>query len=155
MSRNYKRTDTQGRTHRQEVTNRDVNATQRAMLAVQLRTQKLTYEQIALQAGYANAGTCRKAIMREMQRVAVENVDTLRREELAILDKMHSEIWSLFINPANKGRLFAADRIIAISERRSKLMGLDVRPDEQLTAQNYTKRVILTHQTGGQDAASN
>ena len=70
--------------------NRDVNAAQRAALAVKLRTSKLTYDQIARQCGYSDRASARKAIMRELERVVVTNVDELRREELATLDVLVS-----------------------------------------------------------------
>ena len=123
----------------QEVTNRDVNAAKRAVLAVQLRAQMLTYEEIAKRAGFANAGTCRKAIMRELDRTIVKNVNELRTQELSMLNQMHSECWELFIDKKNKGRLFAADHILAISERRARLMGLDTPVD---VAQNNNLVVI-------------
>ena len=128
----------------QEVKNRDVNAATRASLAVTLRTSGMGYENIALQAGYASAGAAHNAIQRELKRTLVANVEELRREEQVILSKMHSEVWELAMNKDYKGRLFAFDRLISIRERFSKLMNLDIRPEEQLTQQNYTKRIILT-----------
>lgn len=109
--------------------NRDVNSAQRAALAVKLRAQKLTFEEIAKRTGYSNASACRKAIMRELQRVVVENVDQLRREELLALDQLQAECWDLFFDKENRGRLFAAEKILLIMERRAKLAGLDARPD--------------------------
>lgn len=119
---------------KQEVINRDVNAAQRAAQAVQLRASKITYEKIAVQCGYANAGACRKAIMRELDRTVVKNVDTLRSEELKTLDVLQEGCMKLFLNEKNKGRLFAADRVLAIMERRAKLMGLDVVASNNIAA---------------------
>jgi hypothetical protein len=108
---------------------RDVNAAQRATLALQLRTQGQTYEQIAQTCGYASRGACHDAIQRELSRVVVENVDELRREQLVALDRLQDMCWGLAKDPENKGRLFAVDRILQILERRAKLMGLDAKPD--------------------------
>lgn len=130
---------------KQGVINRDVNAVARASQAVSLRAQKLTFEEIAHRCGYKSPGACRNAIQRELQRTIVKNVEELRTEELAMLDLLHKEVWELAIDKKNKGRLLAIDRILSISERRCKLMGLDIKPDEQLTQQNYTKQIILTH----------
>ena len=132
----------------QRVTNpptRDANAAQRVALAVKLRTSKMTYDAIAKQCGYSNASACRKAVQRELDRVVVTNVDTLRREELMMLDSLQVECMKLALDKENKGRLFAIDRILSISERRCKLMGLDKRPDEEIAEQHYTKRIVLTH----------
>jgi hypothetical protein len=126
------------------IINRDVNAAERAQHAVRLRAQRLTFDEIAHKAGYASPGAARNAIQRELQRTMTTNVDELRREELDMLNRLHASIWPMAVlevasfdsatkEPTavdEKGKkkqpnLFAVDRIVAISERRSKLMGLD------------------------------
>jgi len=110
---------------KQGVQKRDANAAMRAAMAVRLRTQKLTYDEIAKSCGYGSPGSCYKAVQRELSRVVVESVDELRREELSTLDLMQAECMKLFLDEGNRGRLFAADRVLSIMERRAKLMGLD------------------------------
>lgn len=112
-----------------KTTTRDVNAAQRAALAIKLRASKLTYEKIAQQAGYADRQTAHKAVQRELQRTVVSNVEELRREESVTLDIMQTECMKMFLDKENKGRLFAADRLLAIMERRARLFGLDAKPD--------------------------
>lgn len=133
----------------QRVTNpptRDPNAAQRVALAVKLRATRMTYEAIAHQCGFSNASACRKAVMRELDRVVVKNVEELRTEEMDSLDRLESECWKIFYDKDRaKGQLFAADRILQIKAQRAKLMGLDARPDEEVSGQNYTKRIVLTH----------
>ena len=136
MSVNHRSMDTQG------VPNRDVNAAQRAATAVSLRARKLTFEQIASMCGYGSASSCRKAILREMNRVVISNVDDLRREELLILDRLHQECWEMALDKKNKGRLWAIDRLIQLSERRSKLMGLDQTPDMALMTSMVVVREV-------------
>lgn len=120
---------------------RDINAANRAVLALQLRAQKLTYDEIAQRAGYNDRAAAHKAVQREMSRVVVENVESLRREELLTLDIMQTECMQLFMDQDNKGRLFAADRILQILERRAKLMNLDKRPEDVLTAQVIVREI--------------
>jgi hypothetical protein len=74
--------------------------------------------------------------MRELERVVVENVEELRREELHSLDVLESECWER-MHDANyaSAKLFAVDRIVNIKERRAKLMGLDI-PTGSNVAQN-------------------
>lgn len=110
-------------------TTRDVNAAQRAALAIKLRASKMSYEQVAQQAGYSDRSAAHKAVQRELQRAVVSNVDELRREESVTLDLMQTECMKLFLDKENKGRLFAADRILVIMERRARLFGLDAKPD--------------------------
>lgn len=114
---------------------RDVNAAQRVAMALQLRASKVTYEKIAAQCGYASPGACRKAVLRELDRTIVKNVEQLRSEELNTLDLLQSGCMTLFLDEENKGRLFAADRVLAIMERRAKLLGLDI-PVETAIAMN-------------------
>lgn len=135
-------------------TARDVNAAQRAMMALQLRAKKLTYDEIAQQCGYNDRAAAHKAVQRELSRVVVENVEELRREEMMMLDRLQVECWKRMEDGEyGRAKLFAVDRLLAISERRAKLMGLDMRPEEQLMQQNYTKRIILAP-GGGNDTSS-
>jgi hypothetical protein len=130
------------KTNKQEVINRDANATNRAALAVRLRAQRLTFDEIAQRAGYASPGAARNAIQRELQRTISESTDELRREELDMLNRLHAAVWPLAVpedmqdlqvhddddeetKKKKRSHLFAVDRVIAISDRRSKLMGLD------------------------------
>ncbi len=109
---------------------RDVNAAQRVAMAIKLRTQKVKYDDIARMCGYGSPGAAHKAVMREMERTVVTNVEELRREELESLERLEFECWKRMQDKAyEKSMLFAVDRIVAIKERRAKLMGLDVRPD--------------------------
>jgi hypothetical protein len=110
--------------------NRDVNAVARVSMAVTLRAQKLTYDEIAKKTGFAGAGSCRKAVMRELERCVSEDVAELRREELASLEVLEALCWKRALSKDyEKSQMFAVDRIVAIKERRARLMGLDVKPD--------------------------
>lgn len=113
---------------------RDVNAGQRVVQALALRAKKLTYEEIAAQCGFADRASCYRAIQRELERRVVTNVDHLRRQEADMLDQLHQVCWDMAMDKANKGRLFAVDRVLAISERRAKLLGLDIPAKDAATA---------------------
>lgn len=132
-----------------KTTTRDVNAAQRAVMALKLRAEKLSYDQIAQQCGYADRATAHKAVQRELQRVVVANVEELRQEETATLDVMQSECMKLFLDKENKGRLFAADRILAIMERRAKLLGLDLKPEQAIAAAQVVIREVPGGYFGG------
>jgi hypothetical protein len=141
MSLNYpaRKSATKQRVQSDPIT-RDVNASRRAILAVQLRSQKVKYDEIAKACGYGSAGAAHKAVMRELQRTISTNVEELRREELDSLERLELECWKrLHDKEYSKAMLFAVDRIVAIKERRAKLMGLDVPVD---MAQNNNLVVI-------------
>lgn len=147
----------------QRIPNRDINAAQRAVHALALRAQKLTYEEIASRTGYSSASACRKAVMREMDRCVVKNVEALRSEELFILDSLHAAVWrSAFPETTEKPdddtdeeeavskkkkvklNLFAIDRLLAISEARRRLMGLDIPADIAANANVVVVREVPT-----------
>jgi len=115
---------------------RDVNAAQRVQHAIKLRMAKLPYAEIAARCGYGSAGAAHKAIQRELQRISIENVDELRREEMLMLDRLQSICFTLADDEKNKARLFAVDRLLAISDRRSKLMGLNKEKESSEVAAN-------------------
>ncbi len=115
-------------------TPRDVNASIRVIQALELRAKKLTYDQIATQCGYSDRASCYRAVQRELDRRVVSNVDEMRKQEADMLDQLHTVCWELAIDKTNKGRLFAVDRVLAISERRAKLMGLDLKTDDAIAA---------------------
>lgn len=119
---------------------RDANAAQRAALAVKLRAQKVKYDEIARACGYGSPGVAHKAVQRELQRVVVTNVEELRREELDSLERLELECWKrLQDKEYGKGMLFAVDRIIQIKDRRAKLMGLDMKPDDIVGARTIVR----------------
>jgi hypothetical protein len=121
----------------QGVQRRDVNAGRRVQLALKLRAGGLTYEQVAAQAGYDNRGSAYHAVQRELQRNLSEGVEEMRREELHMLNQLHQEMWILAMDRSNTYRTYAVDRVLAISERRCKLMGLDI-PVDQTVNNNFT-----------------
>lgn len=129
----------------ESIKTRDVNTAERVALAMECRRKGMTYEEIAKACSYSHRSDARKAIMRELQNIVCQNVEELRREEGYTLDVMQQECMEIFLDKDNKGRLFAADRILAIMERRAKLFNLDKSPEEEAANQPYTKKIILTH----------
>lgn len=141
----------------QGVVRRDINAAERACMAMELLKQRLSYDEIATRCGYSSRAAAWTAIQREMQRRIVPKIDEYRHQELDILDKIHQEVWQVAFDTANKEgeiktNLWAVDRLLELSKDRRKLLNLDVRPEEELTNQDYTKRIVLTHAIEAQDA---
>jgi hypothetical protein len=133
----------------QGVINRDVNAAVRVTEAIKNRQAGWTYERIAAQCGYANPGAARNAIQNELDRVIVQEVEEWRNDHISRLEKLHEEVWELATNKANKGRLFAIDRLLAIAEREAKLLGLDAKPDEASVPQIIIEEVPMGYLSGG------
>lgn len=128
----------------------DINAAEKAKLALSLRKQGYQLDEIAKQCGYADRSGAWRAIKRELDKVPTPNAVELRKVEEMRLDGMLKGIYE----KAEKGDTWAIDRVIAISKRRSEVTGMDMRAEEASTQQNYTKRIILTHTAGEHDASS-
>lgn len=126
----------------------DMNATARAYAALKLRFEKhMTWDEVALNAGYASRGAARNAVKREMDRHITHDIKELRDEELYRLEQLQGRCYKAAMDEGNDAWTWAIDRFAVLSKRKSELMNLDKRPDEEALEQNYTKRIILTHQT--------
>jgi len=99
---------------------RRLEAFERGCQALELRKQGLSYTEIGAQLGLTKTGAY-KSIMRALKRTMQEPADELRQIEGARLDTAQSAIW----DKVKGGDVLAIDRFVRISERRSKLFGLD------------------------------
>jgi hypothetical protein len=98
-----------------------IETLQREKQALELRRARATYTDIATQLGYASASGAYEAVHRAIRRHSQGSVEEYRREELDMLDRLHRGHWA----DAVKGDDKAARVILAIAERRAKLLGLD------------------------------
>ena len=120
-------------------TTRDVNAAFRAKRALALRAQGKSYDDIAVECSYGSRGAAHHAVQRELQRVVVEDVQELRREQMEKLRRLEEECWKVLLNPKDNGRMFQVERIVSILERQARLMGLDTPVDQA----QYMNMVIV------------
>lgn len=137
-------------------TQRDITATHKARLALELRKTGLTLDEIACQCGYSNRSGAFQAIKRELDRIPVEDAVDLRKIELMRLEQLTSIVFPVVVidvvseeddkeeQPVKKTKvnLFAVDRLLAISERRAKLMGLDTPIDSTINANVVVVREV-------------
>lgn len=109
-----------------------LRAAERSKAALELRLRRHTYDEIADRLGYSNKSAARKAVEREIAKVPREGARELLTQELETLDAIQARIIGLVLDerPDSKGvdkgpDLWAIDRLLAIMDRRAKLMGLD------------------------------
>lgn len=95
---------------------------QRDLAAVQLATAGASYEEIAQQLGYADKSGAWKAVRRALDRQEARDVEALRDQELARLDRLQLGVWQ----QATKGEVAAVMAALRIIDRRIRLLGLDL-----------------------------
>ena len=100
--------------------NRALSAARRAR-AVELRTQGLTYEQIAVRLGYANRGTVYRLVSEALKAQTVEAVGEHRSLEVERLDMLQVAVW----RKAMEGDVSSAAAAARIIMARCRLLGLE------------------------------
>lgn len=143
----------------QKVIHPDMNADRRAADAFKLRFEEhKTWDEVAAGAGYASRGAARNAVLRITQRYITHDLKEIRDEELYRINRLQARCYKDGIAEDNAAWGWAVDRFVLLSKRKSELMNLDVKPEEETTQQNYTKRIVLvppTPLTGGESDVSN
>ena len=89
--------------------------------ALELRKEGHSYESISEQLGYSTRSASYKAVMRRLRDMDRPAVSMLRELEVQRLDAMLYAVW----NDVLQGDANAVTTALRISERRSRLLGLD------------------------------
>jgi predicted DNA-binding protein (UPF0251 family) len=105
--------------------------------ALRLRSQGLTYRQIASRLG-VNESTAYRRVQRALEAIPFEEVSEYRQLEQVRLDALQQAIW----DKAMSGDLRAIDRVLAILQRRAKLLGLDAPTRNQVELSDFTAEDI-------------
>ncbi|WP_405372296.1 MULTISPECIES: hypothetical protein [unclassified Microbacterium] len=108
---------------------RRLTAAQRADEALQMRLRRHTYREIAQALGYSSPGNAYRAVEREVAKVPREHAKQLRTQELETLDAVQAKIMALVLDRKTPD-LWAIDRVLAIMDRRARLMGLHERIED-------------------------
>ncbi len=101
---------------------RQLEALERQVQAVKMRTAGMEFHEIADALGYKTPGGAFKAVKTALMKTIREPAEELRTLEVLRLDDMLKELWPHRHKPQY------TDRILRIMERRAKLLGLDM-PD--------------------------
>lgn len=101
---------------------RRLAAARRQLEALELRMSGLTFRAIARRMGYGGPSGAHRAVMAALNRTVDEPSDELRRLELERLDKLQIMPWKL---ATVTGDLKAVDAVLAIMQRRARMLGLD------------------------------
>jgi hypothetical protein len=118
------------------------NARARRALALELRLSGMRQQDIAEQIGVGQPRVSRMIKQALAEREAA-GVDRLRAVEYERLERLNRAFWA----PAVKGDASAAHVVLKASDRRGKLMGLDVAPEPATGGggvQSYQAMVLVT-----------
>lgn len=118
------------------------------MKALLLRQEGKSYPQIATECGFNSRQAAHAAVMRLVKRHESEGVEEMRALEGTRLDRLQSLIWpdEAALSPeavekmdlkqliaAKETLLATVDRLLRLSERRSRLFGLDAPVRNEVT----------------------
>ena len=118
--------------------NSDPEVFEKEVKVVNMRRLGFTFEAIAKEVGYVNAGGAYKAFQRGMREIIVEDVEEIRLVELDRLDIAQRAIMPAVM----KGRIPAINTMLKLSERRARLLGLDAPVKHELEV-NYFERDVI------------
>jgi len=121
-----------------------LTAAQKARKAIDLRCQGVSWDDVAIQCGYANAPNACRAVRQALARYPSQSVDELRAIEDLKLDRLEQEVWRQYRTvrwatcsrglvtdadgspvPDNSHRERWASILLRVYERRARLHGLD------------------------------
>ena len=108
--------------------------------ALRLRSLGFSYQAIADQMGVTKA-TAYNRCQRALAAIPAEAVDEFRRLEGQRLDLLLEKAMEKALSE-EKGALFAIDRVLAIMDRRAKLMGLDAPVRTEVIPLDYIQAEI-------------
>lgn len=116
------------------------NVVEKRRQSLELRKAGATFDAIARQVGYSSPASAYKAVLQALKDTCQEPADEVRRLELERLDRIMLAHWPYAIgsvpDPENPGAKLpadvnAAELVLRITDRRAKLLGLDVREVRQ------------------------
>ena len=103
---------------------------EKARKAMEMRAAGATYTQIAKRLGYAGPGPVYGLIKRHIQKMSYEGVTEMRAVQLDRLHTMLMAVWPKVVDPNHPQTLQAMDRALSITDRITRMYGLDSPPEE-------------------------
>jgi len=107
---------------------RELDALDKKLEALEMRKAGKTYRAIADALGYKTAYGAQKAVMTALKKTLQDPSDEVRKLEIERLESMLDVMWE------KRDKPIYADRILRIMERRAKLLGLDAPTKTDLTS---------------------
>jgi hypothetical protein len=102
-------------------------ATWRRTKAIELALAGYSYDDIAIEVGYANRGTAWHVVMDAPRRETTEAVEHYREVELARLDSLQAAHWRAATSGSD---MKAAELCLRVISQRTKLLGMEAAQPE-------------------------
>jgi len=103
----------------------EVEMAEKARKAMELRAAGATYAQIADRLGYSGPGPVYGLIKRHIAKMTFEGAAEMRVVQLDRLHTMLMSVWPKVVDPSHPQSLQAVDRALSITDRITKMYGLD------------------------------
>jgi hypothetical protein len=113
----------------------------RELQIIELRRAGATWEKIASAVGYAGASGAYKAYQKAAERTIRPKLEELRDIELDRLDRMQLAVWE----KAKGGEYKAIQTVLAILDRRTRILGLDAPTKIQAEVITYDGNTLAEH----------
>lgn len=117
---------------------RILNASERQAQAIELRKAGVTFRAIADACGYKSVAGAYTAVQSGIRKVLREPVEELVTLELARLDEMTLALWP----GVKRSDVKAIEKMLAVMERRARLLGLDAPKRTEITGHDGTAIVV-------------
>ena len=107
---------------------RDINDAVRTHMAIKLYLEERpSWDEIAARCGYHSRGAAHTAVKKELSRCITHDVMELREEELFMIQQLQTRCYRVATDKRSKDWTWAIDRFVALSKRKSELMGMDAK----------------------------
>ena len=123
---------------------------EKARKAMEMRAAGATYAQIAKRLGYAGPGPVYGLLKRYISRMSYEGVAEMRAVQLDRLHTMLMAVWPKVVDPSHPQTLQAMDRALSITDRITRLYGLEGGVDEagEETGMTVSNTITVGGSTG-------
>ncbi len=101
-----------------------LSAKERALKALDLRKEGLSFQAIADEIGYKTESGARNAVNRLLARTEFEAVHDYRKLKLMQLDGIYREVKKSLLDEKGHLSLWAIDRLLGIMDMQARLLGL-------------------------------
>ena len=122
----------------------DLGRRETALIAMRLRRDGKTWDEVAIEAGYSSRQAAHKAVKRVLERVEGETADDYREVIAARYEALWAKSWEAIESAGSKGQLVGKSQLVAsargVLDSLAKLQGLQASTKSEVTV--FTRGAI-------------